>query len=88
MRLRYQLIMELLEKQKLLPIEELPRKTIKDLPLESVKCLSCGKFIDYTEQGNIIFRCPNCKEGIIVRCRKCRRIGRVAICPVCGAEYP
>ena len=85
---RHQLIMEILEKQKLLPIEEINRQTVKDLPLNAIKCLSCGRFINFTERGNIIFRCPNCGEGIIIRCRKCRRIGRTAKCPVCGAEYP
>ncbi len=88
MRQRYELIKEILEKQKLEPIEEISRKTIKDLPLESIRCLACGRFIDYTDYGNILFRCPNCKEGIIVRCRKCRRLGRTAKCPVCGSEYP
>lgn len=88
LRQRYSLIMEILEKQKLMPIEEISRKSIKDIPLRAVRCLACGRFIDYTEPANIVFRCPVCKEGIIVRCKKCRKIGRVAKCPICGAEYP
>lgn len=88
MKQRAELIQEILKKQKLTPVEETSRKSIKDIPLRTVKCLACGRFIDYTEPANIIFRCPVCKEGVITRCKKCRRIGRVAECPVCGAEYP
>ncbi|MCR8432815.1 MAG: zinc finger domain-containing protein [Crenarchaeota archaeon] len=86
--MRSKLILKLISEEKLKPVEESSRSSIKDLPLKPIRCTSCNKFIDYTEEGNVIFLCPVCRESIIVRCKKCRRIGRRVKCPTCGTEYP
>ena len=88
MKTKAELLLKVMESLKLTPVEEKARIPVKDLPLKPVKCLSCGKFIDYTEPSNVVFLCPVCKEGIIIRCKKCRRLGRTVKCPVCGTEFP
>ena len=88
MRVKSELILRLLSEQKLLPIEKKARESVKDLPINPVRCGSCNRFIDYTEEGNVVFLCPVCKESIIVRCRKCRQLGRRVKCPTCGTEFP
>ncbi|OYT31377.1 MAG: RNA-binding protein [Thermofilum sp. ex4484_79] len=50
-------------------------------------CTSCGRPIPPFEIGTK-FRCPNCGEVIIWRCRLCRKQGNIYVCPKCGFEGP
>ncbi|MGC8565352.1 MAG: zinc finger domain-containing protein [Thermoplasmata archaeon] len=49
-------------------------------------CISCGKGL--IEEGSVIFKCPNCGEYTIGRCRNCREMGIKYKCPKCGFEGP
>lgn len=57
---------------------------------ESLKlpvCSSCNRPIPPFEIG-VKFRCPNCGEITIWRCRRCRQLGNTYTCPKCGFEGP
>jgi hypothetical protein len=49
-------------------------------------CISCGKGLN--EEGSVIFKCPNCGEYTIGRCKSCREMGVRYKCPKCGFEGP
>ncbi len=50
-------------------------------------CSSCHRIIPPHEHGTA-FPCPNCGQVIIVRCRKCRKLGVPYVCPNCGFRGP
>lgn len=51
------------------------------------KCLSCKRELTNNE-GSVIFKCPKCGEGTIMRCKNCREIVAKYKCPQCGFEGP
>ncbi len=59
---------------------------IKVKLMEVEFCISCGKGL--VEEGSVIFKCPNCGEYLIGRCRNCREMGIRYKCPKCGFEGP
>ncbi|MHA1616042.1 MAG: zinc finger domain-containing protein [Candidatus Njordarchaeales archaeon] len=56
--------------------------------IDMPRCSSCSKVISPRDIGAIAMQCPNCGEGVLIRCSKCRKAGNIAKCPVCGYEYP
>ncbi|RLE84187.1 MAG: RNA-binding protein [Thermoprotei archaeon] len=50
-------------------------------------CTSCGKPLAPYEPG-VRFRCPNCGEITIWRCKLCRKQGNLYTCPNCGFIGP
>ncbi|MFA5406182.1 MAG: zinc finger domain-containing protein [Candidatus Nanoarchaeia archaeon] len=46
-------------------------------------CVSCGKDVS-TINNSVVFDCPKCGKGKIVRCGKCRRLGISYSCVECG----
>ena len=65
------------------------RKAISDPRyLELPRCSACGKVIHPRDISATALICPNCGKGIIIRCQKCRRLGNIATCEICGYEFP
>lgn len=54
---------------------------------EALHCTSCGKKVAY-QKALVSFLCPNCGEGHIVRCDKCRQQVNDYICSICAFEGP
>ncbi len=52
------------------------------------RCSSCNKVVHPRDISVVVFQCPNCGKGIIIRCSKCRQMANIAKCSVCGYEYP
>jgi len=53
--------------------------------MEVPTCVSCGVYVE-AGGGNVRFPCPECGE-LIVRCRRCRKLGRRYACE-CGFSGP
>ena len=51
-----------------------------------LKCNSCKKII--SEGGAVSFKCPNCNDYQIVRCRHCREIAARYVCLLCSFSGP
>ena len=51
-----------------------------------LKCTSCGRSL--RAAGTTQFVCPNCGEGSIGRCSRCRDQSVMYRCPKCGFEGP
>jgi len=51
------------------------------------KCSWCNRII-VPKENFVKFPCPNCGGVIIVRCSKCRELGRPYKCPKCGFQGP
>lgn len=49
------------------------------------KCGSCGMEV---MESYVEFECPQCGEGIIVRCKSCRVLGVKYVCDKCGFKGP
>ncbi|MFO7992187.1 MAG: zinc finger domain-containing protein [Thermoplasmata archaeon] len=49
-------------------------------------CTSCG--ITLVGLKNTVFKCPECGEETIGRCKKCRDQGETYECPECGFRGP
>ncbi|MEM0160226.1 MAG: zinc finger domain-containing protein [Thermoplasmata archaeon] len=49
-------------------------------------CTSCGKGL--VGEGTTVFKCPNCGEAEIGRCKNCREMGVPYTCPHCGFVGP
>lgn len=83
-----QMFKQVLRKEESLP-EIKSRKSVSEPRfIETPRCTSCNKVIHPRDTSVIAFVCPNCGQGIIIRCAKCRVLGKTAKCPVCGYEYP
>ena len=54
--------------------------------MESKNCSSCKKKID-NDKGNVIFKCPQCGDIEIVRCKVCRSNATKYHC-ACGFTGP
>ncbi|MBN2458606.1 DUF1610 domain-containing protein [Candidatus Woesearchaeota archaeon] len=54
---------------------------------EIYTCVSCKKQIS-NDNGSVIFKCPKCGKGLIVRCKDCRQIAAKYTCPECGFVGP
>jgi len=54
---------------------------------KKLKCLSCRKELA-NDEGSVIFTCPNCNQGELVRCGQCRKLGTKWRCPKCEYEGP
>ena len=54
---------------------------------ERVKCINTGKDISVTK-NNVIFKCPDCGKGTIVRSGFARQQSLEYTCPVCGFVGP
>ena len=54
--------------------------------MEVEHCTSCGRGL--VGDGWVIFKCPNCGEGVIARCKNCRDQAIEYACPVCGWRGP
>ena len=52
-----------------------------------MKCTSCGTDVRARENF-VVFPCPKCGEAMIVRCERCKAIGRKYVCPKCGFVGP
>ncbi len=50
-------------------------------------CMSCKKRITNTP-GTAKFKCPECSDYDIIRCKHCREIAAKYKCPKCGFEGP
>ncbi|MBU1201401.1 MAG: RNA-binding protein [Nanoarchaeota archaeon] len=50
-------------------------------------CISCKKSIT-NESGAAKFKCPNCSEYEVIRCKNCRQIVAKYTCPKCGFTGP
>lgn len=50
-------------------------------------CSSCGTNVAGQEDF-VKFKCPNCGEGIIIRCRKCKKLSNTYKCVICNFEGP
>jgi len=50
-------------------------------------CSSCGRLIPPFEKG-VRFKCPNCGEATLWRCKLCRKLMNPYICPRCGFRGP
>lgn len=57
-------------------------------PILRRECSGCGQKAPPDDPGVVIFLCPNCGKGLIVRCSSCRKRAQVIKCPVCGFRYP
>jgi len=55
--------------------------------MEKTLCSSCKKDIT-NEKGGAKFKCPQCSQSEIVRCRHCREIAARYKCPSCGFTGP
>jgi len=65
------------------------RKSVTDPNyIDMPRCSACGKVIHPRDIGATAIQCPNCGEGIIIRCGKCRGMANVAKCDICGYEFP
>ncbi len=83
-----QLFKQVIKKEEELP-EIRSRKSVSEPRLiDTPRCTSCNKVMHPRSTSTIAFICPNCGQGIIIRCKKCRVMGKVTKCPVCGYEYP
>lgn len=49
-------------------------------------CSSCKREI--SNDGGVIFTCPNCGKSKIVRCMHCRELAAKYVCENCGFEGP
>jgi len=50
-------------------------------------CSSCGTNVVGQDEF-VVFKCPDCGEGTIIRCRKCKKLSRPYKCKVCNFEGP
>jgi predicted RNA-binding Zn-ribbon protein involved in translation (DUF1610 family) len=50
-------------------------------------CSSCGTNVAGQEDF-VKFNCPFCGEGIIIRCKKCKKMSNPYKCNVCNFEGP
>lgn len=50
-------------------------------------CSSCKKKIT-NNTGSVRFKCPNCDNIEIIRCKHCRKIGARYTCSSCGFSGP
>jgi predicted RNA-binding Zn-ribbon protein involved in translation (DUF1610 family) len=55
--------------------------------MEDKKCISCKRKIENIK-GSAVFKCPNCGEYEIIRCRDCRVTAVKYKCPSCEFEGP
>lgn len=53
----------------------------------NLKCTTCGENL-LTEDKFVRFKCPECGETEIVRCKRCRRLKNPYECEKCGFEGP
>ncbi len=54
---------------------------------DKLECSSCG--VDITnDTGNVRFKCPQCGEQEIIRCRHCREIAAKYTCKKCWFSGP
>ena len=50
-------------------------------------CSSCGENV-VGQESFVKFLCPFCGEGIIIRCRKCKKLSNSYKCSICNFEGP
>jgi len=52
-----------------------------------MKCTTCG--INLIGQDEFVkFKCPQCSETTIVRCKKCKKMSKIYTCSKCKFEGP
>jgi Zn-ribbon RNA-binding protein len=59
----------------------------RDIMQEKLFCSSCKKDITNLK-GSAKFKCPQCSESDIVRCKDCRQIAAKYKCQKCGFTGP
>ncbi|MFO7872849.1 MAG: zinc finger domain-containing protein [Candidatus Undinarchaeales archaeon] len=52
-----------------------------------MKCSSCGTNLQ-TEEVKVELKCPECGEGKIGRCKRCKKLSRQYTCSKCGFVGP
>jgi len=77
-----------IKKEEKLPETRARQSVVEPRFIELPRCSSCNKVIHPRDTSVVAFVCPHCGKAIIIRCSKCREIGNIAKCPVCGYEYP
>jgi Zn-ribbon RNA-binding protein len=50
-------------------------------------CTSCGTNVAGQEDF-VKFNCPSCGEGVVIRCRKCKKHSNKYKCIICNFEGP
>ncbi|MBS3166660.1 DUF1610 domain-containing protein [Candidatus Woesearchaeota archaeon] len=50
-------------------------------------CNSC-KVPIANQRGVVKFKCPNCGDFVIIRCKHCRELGSKYLCQKCGFSGP
>ena len=50
-------------------------------------CSTCGTNV-VGQEDFVIFKCPFCGEGTIIRCKKCKKQANPYKCSVCNFEGP
>lgn len=52
-----------------------------------LKCSSCGTSL-IGQEDFVKFKCPDCGENIIIRCKRCKQLSNMYICEKCGFTGP
>lgn len=50
-------------------------------------CSSCGTNV-VGQEDFVKFNCPSCGEGVIIRCRVCKKLSNSYKCAACNFEGP
>lgn len=54
---------------------------------KEIECTSCKTKLTNLK-GSVMFKCPNCGKGEIIRCLHCRKIAAKYKCSLCNFEGP